>query len=538
MDTINTPTDTTIDVNLLPPPTLHPYPLYLLNGLLPDSNFEALEIPQPSVYTAIQLSGALTPPQVAKAYQVPYVSGHGVKIGIMSFGGGFKQSDFNASFNELKASGLIPSNASPPTIKQVLLNGQSGAFSNNGGSDTENTLDIYAIGTIVPEADITIYIGSLFDSLITRMLQDECQIISVSWGFKETASIVSAYESFVQLVESKKSSIFVASGDYGSVQQPSDTILSNTWPSTSPNAVSVGGTKLTLDTSTLPGSSTYSVINGGFTITASSLGMPVGGTFANVKVGDILQVYSVSSLPVKVASVDTVTYQSITLEKAFGGTTNSALPHNYIWTCTDSRYAESDDNRDINFGSTYGGGGGISTIYTAPAFQTGLSYTPIVNGITQAPRTLSMRGVPDPAAPMNLYLMYVNGVVTGTGGTSASTPVLVGILARLLQLSGVQLSSVEYNTLFYTIKNTAFYDITVGTNNTAITSGYAGTTSWDPVTGLGPPKGPELYAALRPTFTYPKFNLGFRSFTYSGSSRRQWPRPKYSYSDRHAGIFT
>ena len=177
-----------------------------------------------------------------------------------------------------------------------------------------------------------------------------------------------------------------------------------------------------------------------------------------------------------------------------------------------TRASESDDNRDSSFGSSWGGGGGISTVFSRPSWQAGLFYTPITNNVTGSPTALSARGAPDFSGPMNVYALYYNGSISGFGGTSLSSPIMAGILARYQQLTGVRRNSAEWNTIAYA-NPSAFYDIIVGTNNTIITSGYAGTVAWDCVTGLGPPIGTALYRPVRVGGTFPKINYGFRPVT-------------------------
>jgi hypothetical protein len=136
-----------------------------------------------------------------------------------------------------------------------------------------------------------------------------------------------------------------------------------------------------------------------------------------------------------------------------------------------------------------GGGGGISSIFNLPSWQSGLTYTPITNNTIGSPTALTKRGIPDVSLAWNGYALYQNGILTSTGGTSASAPVFAGILARIQKLTGIKRSSAEYNAIFYAHPQ-MFRDITVGRNDLGPTkSGYLGTTSWDPVTGLGPPNG-------------------------------------------------
>jgi subtilase family serine protease len=253
--------------------------------------------------------------------------------------------------------------------------------------------------------------------------------MSISWGTSEFPFL----EDLIAMVADAKIAVCVASGDNGSTFPDSGELVVF-YPSSSPNVISIGGTKLILGPN-------------------------------------------------------------------------------------DVRASESDDNRNPDFGSTWGGGGGISQSFLRPSWQDGLFYTPIGDGVMGNPTPLNARGIPDISAPMNVYAYYFNGLVSGAGGTSLAAPMIASILARYQQLTGVQRSSVEYNKIFYANPN-AFYDIIVGTNNTEITSGYAGTVGWDPVTGLGPPIGADLYKIIRQGSVFPKQNYGFRPTTGSSYPRR------------------
>ena len=379
--------------------------------------------------------GYLTPPQIVKAYGIPSSTGLGVKIGIIGLGGGFYQSDLNSSFTDLRTAGLIPSTTATPIIKQVLLDGATGDYASSDAS-TENTVDIYCVATTVPAADITMYIGvnsfASFKNLIDRAISDGCHIITISWGTNES-NIGTFLESSLANAANAKITVCVASGDWGSSFTGLNS-LQIYYPTSSPNVISVGGTKLTLGAG-------------------------------------------------------------------------------------DSRSAESDDNRNPNFVAGWGGGGGLSTLFSLPSWQSGLYYTPIINSIIGSPTALTVRGVPDISAPMNAYAVYLNGTIGGIGGTSLAAPLMAGILARYQQLTGIQRSSAEYNAIFYANPG-AFYDITVGTNNTRAVDGYAGTSGWDCVTGLGPPTGTTLYSPLRPKLTFPKHNYNSRPTTGAVYPRR------------------
>jgi len=385
------------------------------------------QVPTALVNGAGQLSG----PSIAAAYGIPAVTGFGVKIGIFSFGGGFLQSDIDASFADLKAAGLLSSSYPTPVVTQVLLDGRTGTFStSDSGYSAENTVDIFCAATMAPRASITIYIGGSYGSMMNAAIADGMHIITISWASSE----YTFDEQYFTAAANAKITVLAASGDWGSVSGPGGTSIGLCYPSSSPNVISVGGTKLILNSS-------------------------------------------------------------------------------------NARVTETDDNRNSAFGSYWGGGGGISSIFSRPSWQDGLFYTPITNSVLGSPTALSARGAPDFSGPMNVYSLYYNGSISGFGGTSLSSPIMAGILARYQELTGVRRNSAEWNTIAYA-NPSAFYDIIVGTNNTTITSGYAGTVEWDAVTGLGPPIGTALYKPVRTGSTFPKTNYGFRPATGHAYPRR------------------
>jgi subtilase family serine protease len=142
-------------------------------------------------------------------------------------------------------------------------------------------------------------------------------------------------------------------------------------------------------------------------------------------------------------------------------------------------------------------GGGLSTVYAKPAFQTG-----VVKG--------TGRGVPDVA-----YNAGINGGVLTVcsicnkgkstvylfGGTSAGTPQWSGITAIGDQVAGRRLGDV--NPALYSIagsaqRSGALHDVTSGNNDVVELGGfgYQAARSWDAVTGLGSPNAATLLPAL------------------------------------------
>jgi tripeptidyl-peptidase-1 len=112
------------------------------------------------------------------------------------------------------------------------------------------------------------------------------------------------------------------------------------------------------------------------------------------------------------------------------------------------------------------------------------------------------RGTPDVSALGWGYPIYVNGRVTVTGGTSASTPVFAGVVSLLnearLQRGMKPLGFL--NPWLYKHAD-AFTDVTKGTNaigrftSKPLKYGFNCTVGWDAATGLGTPKFDKLLAA-------------------------------------------
>jgi len=145
--------------------------------------------------------------------------------------------------------------------------------------------------------------------------------------------------------------------------------------------------------------------------------------------------------------------------------------------------------------SGYGGGGGLSTNWSQPTWQTG-------PGTTNAYNTNGRREVPDiaaPADPNTGYIVYTGGAWALIGGTSGAAPLTAAgfalinqaLLARVGHRLGFTNPSL-YRIL--TAAPNAYHDVTVG-NNCAqgpdcTTAGrvYPATAGYDLATGVGTPK--------------------------------------------------
>jgi len=137
------------------------------------------------------------------------------------------------------------------------------------------------------------------------------------------------------------------------------------------------------------------------------------------------------------------------------------------------------------------GGGGISSVFTKPPYQNGVSVPPSAN----PPHRIG-RGVPDVAAVADpvtgVVVMHIDGEhLEAIGGTSAATPIWAALIARLNQ--GLNAPCGFLNTVLYTrFSSGVLRDITEGNNGA-----YQAGPGWDACTGLGSPQGQRLLQALK-----------------------------------------
>jgi subtilase family serine protease len=122
-------------------------------------------------------------------------------------------------------------------------------------------------------------------------------------------------------------------------------------------------------------------------------------------------------------------------------------------------------------------GGGISTVFAAPSWQSSQSTT--------------KRKVPDvsaDASPTSGYYIYSAGSWETVGGTSGAAPLWAAFAVLQNQVHGGGLGNL--NPKFYSIGNgssygTGFHDVTTGNNTLHGTTGFTAGTGYDQVTGWG-----------------------------------------------------
>jgi subtilase family serine protease len=175
-----------------------------------------------------------------------------------------------------------------------------------------------------------------------------------------------------------------------------------------------------------------------------------------------------------------------------GGTTLSTTGPGGAWS------SETVWNWGLRNGSYVGSSGGISSYYTIPSWQTGVS-------MTANKGSTANRNIPDVALTAdNVYVRYGNGTSGTFGGTSCAAPLWAGLCA-LMNQQGVSAGRPALgfiNPAIYSLGKGAgfgasFHDITSGDNTSSSSpSQFYAVTGYDLCTGWGTPAGQSLITAL------------------------------------------
>ena len=152
--------------------------------------------------------------------------------------------------------------------------------------------------------------------------------------------------------------------------------------------------------------------------------------------------------------------------------------------------------------------GGFSIYHAQPDYQKA-AIAPYLEGIGSTYAgyfNRSGRGIPDVAAQGSNFAIFDKGYLTTVSGTSASGPVIAGIVALLNAARRTQgkpplgfLNPWLYN------NSAAFTDVTTGYGSGCVrnqqinrSARWYATAGWDPVTGLGTPDFAKLLEAAAP----------------------------------------
>ncbi len=209
------------------------------------------------------------------------------------------------------------------------------------------------------------------------------------------------------------------------------------------------------------------------------------------------------------------------------------------------------DHGDGTF-SINAGGGGISTQWPMPAYQTALGTIAGSSSATPCAATggAVCREVPDVSAssdPSNGYAVFVQGGWFIIGGTSAAAPTWAALIALIDSSCGGHRLGLVSSALYQlrTANPAAFHDVTTGNNDGVAANGgkYGARTGYDMASGLGSPAGAALGAGLCPvpssngvgTMTVDSPSVGASTndtltFTYTAPAGKQLTNGKLALS--------
>ncbi len=200
---------------------------------------------------------AVTPADLEQRYNFPPGDGAGQSIVIAEFGGGYFATDTTAYCNKFQrpapnvqaiaidapAYTLQQTLALPPQQRRQVL-----------GDSVEVMMDVEIVAGLCPKASISVYF-STFDQrgwvdLLNKVITAKPVALSCSWGLAEddpswSANAVAAIDDRLNAARLLGITTCVSSGDDGSGDQIDDGHAHIDFPSSSPNALAVGGTMLT-----------------------------------------------------------------------------------------------------------------------------------------------------------------------------------------------------------------------------------------------------------------------------------------------------
>jgi kumamolisin len=188
-----------------------------------------------------------TPAQVASTYSFPAgVDGTGECVALIELGGGYRQEDIDAYFQEV--------GQPVPSVVAVGVDGGTNAPGTADGPDGEVMLDIEVVGSAASGARIAVYFAPNteqgFVDAISTAVHDTTNtpsVVSISWGGPEstwTTQAMAQMESAFTDAATVGVSITAAAGDSGSADGLTDGLQHADFPASAPHALGCGGTTL------------------------------------------------------------------------------------------------------------------------------------------------------------------------------------------------------------------------------------------------------------------------------------------------------
>jgi len=181
---------------------------------------------------------------------------------------------------------------------------------------------------------------------------------------------------------------------------------------------------------------------------------------------------------------------------------------NMGYTCSQGGYEVVTETNNTYFSWTTGGG--FASYASSPSYQKAAVSSWLASSALRPPSQFyssSNRGYPDIAAIGDRILVIEGGGLGISAGTSASTPIVSGVITLLndWRLNNGKTQLGFLNPLLYEMgakSPNAFNDVTVGDNRCTLQGtccqwGYGATPGWDPVSGWGSPNFGNMLAYVK-----------------------------------------
>lgn len=130
------------------------------------------------------VAAGYTPVEIAKLYNFPANTGKGQTIALIELGGGYREDDLRAYWNQLGVGQV--------SVSAVGVgSGQNAPSGDPDSADSEVVLDIEVAGAIAPDAQLAVYFAPNTDAgflnAINSAIHDTLRkpsVISISWGVR------------------------------------------------------------------------------------------------------------------------------------------------------------------------------------------------------------------------------------------------------------------------------------------------------------------------------------------------------------------
>ena len=192
-------------------------------------------------------TASYTPVQLAQLYGFPQGDGAGQCIAFIELGGGYREDDLRAYFQELG----VPM---PKVTAIPVGQGANRPTGDPGGPDGEVMLDLEVAGAAAPGATLAVYFtvntDAGFVQAINAAIHDtklRPSVVSISWGAPESAwtpQAMQAVNAALQSAATMGVTVCAASGDSGSSDGQPDRADHVDFPASSPYALACGGTSV------------------------------------------------------------------------------------------------------------------------------------------------------------------------------------------------------------------------------------------------------------------------------------------------------